>query len=85
MKNLTCCLFSKWDQSQARDMGRVDEFELVLSRCSNCGAYWISAYCVPVSTEGYARVSDEDARIMLDLPWGPELKAFMKAWCDKYV
>jgi hypothetical protein len=85
MRELNCCLFSKWDQSQARDMGRVEEFELVLSRCSHCGAYWMGAYCVPVSTNGYVRVSEEDARIMLNLPPGLELKAFMKTWCREHV
>jgi hypothetical protein len=80
MKNLNCCLRAKWNQAGARDLGRVAEFEFVLSRCGNCGAWWMSVYCPAVSTEDYAPVSGEDAAKMLALPPGAELKAFLKAW-----
>ncbi len=85
MKNLNCCIFSKWDQNTARDLGRVGDFEFVLGRCSKCGRYWMSAYCVAVSTNGYEPVSDEDAQKMLALPPGPELKAFLKEWEKKHI
>jgi len=83
MKDLNCCLRARWDQAQARDVGRVGEFEFVLSRCGNCGAWWMSVYCPAVSTDDYARVSDQDAQKMLSLPQGPEMKAFLKAWYQK--
>lgn len=80
MKNLNCCWRAKWNQAEARDLGRVAEFEFVLSRCGNCGAWWMSVYCSAVSTNDYAPVSEADAQKMLALPPGPELKAFLKGW-----
>jgi hypothetical protein len=85
MKHLNCCFSSNWDHNKAWDLGRVGDFEFVLGRCSNCGEYWMSAYCVAVSTGEYARVSGEDAQKMLSLPPGPELKAFLKEWERKYI
>lgn len=63
-----------------KDLGHVGSFEFMLGRCSNCGAYWLNVFCVATNTYGYESVSNDDARIMLATPWGPELKAFMKAW-----
>jgi hypothetical protein len=80
MKNLNCCHRARWNQAGARDLGRVAEFEFVLSRCGNCGAWWMSIYCAAVSTDSYEPVSGEDAQKMLALPPGPELKAFLKGW-----
>jgi hypothetical protein len=79
MKELTCCCRSKWGPD-VTDMGHFDSFEFMLGRCSNCGAYWMHLFCVAANSEGYERVTDNDARIMLTTSWGPELKTFMKAW-----
>jgi hypothetical protein len=40
---------------------------------------WIY-FCVAANSSGYERVTDDDAGIMLSTPWGPDLKAFIKAW-----
>jgi len=84
MTKLTCCRFSKLG-SKMTDMGRVDEFELMLGRCRNCGAYWMDVFCVAANTTGYEPVSDDDARKMLSIPPGPELRAFMKAWSREHI
>jgi hypothetical protein len=62
------------------DMGHQDSCDFMLGRCSNCGSYWMDVFCEAGYTSGYERVSDEDAKIMIDTPPGPELKAFMKEW-----
>jgi hypothetical protein len=84
MTKLNCCRCSKLDPKMT-DMGRVDEFELMLGRCSKCGVYWMDAFCVAANTTGYARISEDDARKMLSLPPGPELKAFLKAWDREHI
>jgi hypothetical protein len=40
---------------------------------------------VAVSTTGYEPVSAEDARKMLSLPPGPQLKTFLKDWEREHI
>jgi hypothetical protein len=84
MIELTCCSSSNWG-SDTTDLGHVDSFDFMLGRCSNCGAYWLNVFCVATNTTGYEPVSNDDARIMLAIPPGPELKAFMKAWSREHI
>ena len=79
MIELTCCSSPNWG-SDTTDVGHVDSLDLMLGRCSSCGAYWLNVFCVATNTAGYEPVSYDDARIMLAIPSGPELKAFMKTW-----
>jgi hypothetical protein len=84
MKDLNCCFSPNWGPDSS-DLGRAGDFEFVLGRCSNCGAFWMCTYCVAVSTTGYEPVSAEDARKMLSLPPGPQLKTFLKDWEREHI
>jgi hypothetical protein len=79
MDKLTCCRSPKLD-SHFTDLGHMDSFEFMLGQCIHCGAYWMDIFCVASNTSGYEQVSDDDARIMLTTPSGPELKSYIKAW-----
>jgi len=67
------------------DVGREDGCDLLLGRCSNCGAYWLNVFQDAGGYTGYEPVSEDDARTILALPWGPELKSFMKAWARAHM
>jgi hypothetical protein len=79
MKEPTCCNNSNWDLDQT-DLGHKGSFEFMLGRCSNCGTYWLNVFCVATNTTGYERISDDDVRIMLNMPWGSERNAFVYKW-----
>lgn len=79
MKEPTCCNNSNWDLDRM-DLGHKDSFEFMLGRCRNCGTYWLNIFCVATNTTGYERISDDDVRIMLNIPWGPERNAFVYKW-----
>jgi len=84
MNELTCCK-SPEVGTATTDLGHADSFDFLLLRCSNCGSYWLNVFCETTSITGYEPVSDEDARAMLAIPPGGELKAFMKAWSYKHL
>ena len=79
MKEPACCNNPNWDLDRT-DLGHKSSFEFMLGRCSNCGAYWLNAFCVASNTTEYERISDQEARIMLGMPRGPELNAFVYEW-----
>ena len=79
MTELACCSSPTWG-SETTDLGHADSCDFLLGRCGNCGAYWLNVFSEATKITGYERVSDDDARAMLTTPWGPALKAFMRAW-----
>ena len=82
MNKLNCCGSPKWGPEM--DMGHFDSFEFMLGKCTHCGAWWMDVFCIAANSSGYEQVTDEEARIMLATPWGPELKAIMKAWFNEH-
>lgn len=84
MIELTCCSSSKWG-TDITDLGHEDSCDFLLGQCSNCGAYWVNVFCEASGITGYEPVSNDDARIMLATPPGPELMAFMNAWSREHI
>jgi hypothetical protein len=84
MTPLSCCAAPFLDQA-ATDLGHADSFEFMLSKCCNCGSYWLHVFCVATSIADYEPVSDSDAAAMLATSPGKERKHFMSNWAYEHL
>jgi hypothetical protein len=82
-KSRTCCWWP-WFSSK-EDFGHARSFEFIHMKCSNCGAHWFNVFCVSTGVTGRERVSDFDARLMLEAEAGPKRKELLKAWADEHL
>jgi hypothetical protein len=82
-KSRSCCWWP-WLGSP-EDFGHAHSFEFMHATCRNCGAHWFDVFCVSTGVTGRERVSDKEARLMLETEAGPKRKEFLKAWIDEHL
>lgn len=70
---------------ESRDMGHANSFELDMTSCGTCGAHWASLFCVANGKTGWERVTDAEAKALLDAPIGPQQQAVLRAWIDSHT
>ena len=83
MSESSCC--ASFDWVLELDLGRANHFDFALGACGNCGRIWMSVYCEASQVIGYEPVSSSDVERIRSIAAGPELKAFMRKWCDEHV
>jgi len=77
-----CCGSPSW--TPQLDLGQAAGFDYLLGTCDRCGAYSMNVFCVASGITGFEPVSASDAGRVQSLS-GSELKAFLRAWGEKYL
>lgn len=76
---IKCC--KKPDLGSAKeDLGHAESMEYILFQCNSCGKHWLNVFCVATGISGFENIDEKDANTVLNLPPGPERKAFIKEW-----
>jgi hypothetical protein len=79
-----CCSSPKLNP-KSTDLGHANSFEFMLTSCTQCGAYWMSVFCVASGVSGFEPVTAEDAAVMLAMEVGRERKELLRNWRDIHL
>ena len=76
------CCDKPVQQGDLIDMGHANSFEMDLTSCATSGTWWAAVLFVANGSSSWHRVSETDAKELLDAPAGPQRKSVLRCWVD---